>query len=105
MTAVDPGRLQLTLNEIRNVAAGVLFGEPDPAIRAAADTYAEVRSSGGWLVVADALTIGAVAALRGLERNRPGLRARNAGERVGIDGKSTRQNCSHEGAERMPDTA
>src|SRR3546814_4182237 len=25
MTAVDPGRLQLTLNEIRNVAAGVLL--------------------------------------------------------------------------------
>src|SRR3546814_16354203 len=84
MTAVDPGRLQLSLNEIRNVAAGVLFGEPDPAIRAAADTYAEVRSSGGWLVVAVALTIGAVAALLALQRIRTVVRARNAVERVVI---------------------
>ena len=82
LTDVDPGRLQLTLNEIRNVAAGSLFGEPSPEVRAGADIYATVKGIGGWAVIAGALVIGAACAALAQRHIRPGLRARNAVERA-----------------------
>ena len=82
LTDLDPGRLGLVMNEIRNVARGSLFGEPSPEVRTAADAYMAVRTIGGWVIVGGALVVGALAAMLALQRIRPALRARNLVERV-----------------------
>ncbi|MGD8477999.1 MAG: phosphate ABC transporter permease subunit PstC, partial [Burkholderiales bacterium] len=77
-----PERITLTLNEIHNIADGVIYGEPDPAIMAAAEHYKELRSisHGALAGLSIALALGATA--WGLRRIKPRLQARNAVERV-----------------------
>jgi phosphate transport system permease protein len=76
-------RLSLTVNEIRNIAGGVLWGgRSDPALRAAADHYLRLRgiSQAGLAVATISLMIGIYLFVR--TKIAPGLRARNQVEKI-----------------------
>ncbi len=78
----SPAQLSLYLSEIRNVAAGQIFSEPSPEVRAAAADLERWRAIANWamLVVAMALMIVALVVTR--SRLAPRFRARNNFERV-----------------------
>lgn len=78
----DPGRLSLVLAEIRSVAAGRIFGEPDRYVREAADylTVLKYWSDIGRLVAV--LLVGLMSAAVALFQIRPGMRARNRVEAI-----------------------
>ena len=83
MTAgATPAQLSLFISEIRNVAAGNIFTEPTPEIRAAAADLVRWSAIGQWamLVVAMAAAVIALAITR--SRLAPRFRARNNFERV-----------------------
>ncbi|MDF2095696.1 phosphate ABC transporter permease subunit PstC [Aquibaculum arenosum] len=72
----------LLLAQIRNEAAGIGFGTPEPFVAAAAERLVELRSFSAWIVSA-ALIAGALAALAwALRRLAPDLRTRNGVERT-----------------------
>lgn len=75
-------QLSLYLSEIRNVAAGNIFTEPSPEIRAAAADLVRWSAIADWamLVVAAALMVLVLAIAR--SRLAPRFRARNGFERV-----------------------
>jgi phosphate transport system permease protein len=75
-------QMNLYLSEIKNVAAGRLFGEPTPEIEAAADTYVRWQAIARWamLVAATALMLAALVIARGRLSVR--FRARNGVELV-----------------------
>src|SRR6056297_1046256 len=50
-------QLDLYLAEIKNVASGIIFGEPQPAIAAAAERYQRWQSIAGWAMVVVALCL------------------------------------------------
>ncbi|HMB09895.1 phosphate ABC transporter permease subunit PstC, partial [Saliniramus sp.] len=50
-------QLDLYLAEIKNVAGGIIFGEPQPAIAAAAERYQRWQSIAGWAMVVVALCL------------------------------------------------
>ncbi|MCW5717394.1 MAG: phosphate ABC transporter permease subunit PstC [Bauldia sp.] len=80
-TGVTGAGLDLVLSEIKNVAAGLLFGEPRPEIVEAAARLNRWNALAGWamVVVVFALMIVAFAVAR--TRLAPRFRARNAFER------------------------
>ncbi len=83
MTDVDPGQLSLLVNEIRNAANGVsFFGEPDPAVLAAAERYNTLHQTGfaAMGVAAAAAAIGGLVWAR--RRIAPTMRARNRVEKT-----------------------
>lgn len=79
---LSQSQANLLISEIRNVAAGRIFGEPSPAILEAADRYAR------WLVIAEQLKYAVIAAvaLLGLSlsaaRIKMAFRARQGVERI-----------------------
>ncbi len=75
-------RLGLVVNDIRNIAAGNVIGEPEPAVLAAAERYTSLQASAARLrtgLVLVAALIGGALAWRRLS---PQLRARNAVEKI-----------------------
>ncbi len=83
MTAqASPAQISLFLTEIKNVASGMLFAEPAPAIREAANAYGrwEVIAQWAMLAVAAAVTVFALLVTR--SRIAPRFRARNNFEQV-----------------------
>ncbi len=78
--AVSPERISLLVNEIRNVAAGAVFGEVSPEIQAAADRYAALSQTATAAMTVSALAL-AIAGI-GFARRRIGVafRARDAVE-------------------------
>ena len=77
-----PADIQLILSEIKNVAAGRLFGEPTPEIVAAAETYTRWQGIAGWAMVVVALSIALVSAFIAYMQLRPRFRARNSYEKL-----------------------
>ncbi len=81
LKSLSPDRLNLVLNDIRNLVGGnIVSGEVSPAIQAAADHYADVKAASrmGLTILVLALALGGTAwAWREI---RAGKRARNAVE-------------------------
>jgi phosphate transport system permease protein len=72
-----PDRLNLLVNDIRNVANNSVFGDVDPAVRAAADHYRKLEHSSDVLLGIVATCVGLAGASYGYQRIRREHRARN----------------------------
>ena len=73
----------LLLNDVRNLASGdVVSREIDPAMQAAADRYASMKSTAQAAVLAIGVALGGAGFGWAWRRISPGLRARNKVERV-----------------------
>ena len=73
----------LLLNDVRNLASGdVVSRDVDPALQAAADRYASMKSTAGAAVLAIGLAVGGAGFGWAWRRISPSLRARNKVERV-----------------------
>ncbi len=83
LRALPPGRLDLVLNDIKNLVSGnIVSSTPDPAILAAADHYRNLRLIGNvalWIAVMSLAIAGVAHAWRAIS---PKLRARNRVEQV-----------------------
>ncbi|MDH3240264.1 MAG: phosphate ABC transporter permease subunit PstC [Alphaproteobacteria bacterium] len=81
--ALQPDRLGLLYNDIRNLAAGgAISTNADASMRGAADHYLALRSTGLWALAALALATGAAGLAFARSRIAPALRARPSVERV-----------------------
>jgi phosphate transport system permease protein len=78
----SPGKVDLLVATIKNAASGLVFGEPDPAITAAAERYGALRggAQAALVVVVLASAIGGLVWAR--HRVAPRFRARDAVERI-----------------------
>ncbi|MCP5155352.1 MAG: phosphate ABC transporter permease subunit PstC [Ectothiorhodospiraceae bacterium] len=79
---LPPERLGLVVNEIRNVAAGVLATQPSPEIAAAAEHYRHLSGVSHGALAVVVLALAALGAAVGLRTIEPSLRARNHVERA-----------------------
>ena len=77
-----PGQRNLLLSEIKSVADGVIFGEPDPQIAKAADLYNQWHSTGDWAMAALVIGLSAFAAYIARSRISVHFRARQRVERI-----------------------
>ena len=80
---LPPDRLNLVVNDIRNLVSGnIVSGEVNPAMQSAADHYRSLKttSHGALAVVSIALAIGGILLIR--SKITPKMRARNHVERV-----------------------
>lgn len=80
LQGVDPSRYPLLLSEIKNAAAGVVFGEPAPAIRDAAIRLQNWQFISGWAMVVVALALAILGLFFGRSRLASRFRARSAVE-------------------------
>ncbi|SFZ86307.1 phosphate transport system permease protein [Devosia enhydra] len=71
----------LLLSEIKNVAAGVIFGQPTPEVIAAAETWVRWNQIAGWAMVVVALCVMLLALFVTTSRLSPHFRARTSFER------------------------
>jgi len=71
---MDSSQVELTLSEIKNVAAGRVFSEPTPDIRVAAERYAQWQAIARWAMVAVAFAVMVVAF--GIARSKLAVRFR-----------------------------
>ena len=69
-------QLSLYLTEVKNVAAGLQFGEPSPAIVAAAERYVAWSQIARWAMVVAALSVAILAMMVARARLAPLFRAR-----------------------------
>ena len=77
-SGLTPGELGLMLNDVKNLAAGnIVSGEVTPALRAAADQYAQLEGLARWAqwLLVIAVAIGGMALA--LRQTKPTMRARN----------------------------
>lgn len=74
--------VQLLLSEIKNVAAGQLFGEPSPEVAAAADRLTRWTDIAGWAMFASAVALMMLAMFFAYSRLSPEFRARNRVELI-----------------------
>ena len=82
MTAdATAAQLSLYLSEIRNVAAGQIFTEPSPEIRAAAAELARWTAIADWALLVVAMALMIVVLMVARSRLAPRFRARNGFER------------------------
>jgi phosphate transport system permease protein len=80
---LDPGRLTLVVNDIKNLVAGnITSQQPGPEIVAAAERYKELRSISRGALLAVVLSIAALGGWITMARISPQRRARNAVEGV-----------------------
>ena len=80
---LPPERLNLILNDIRNLARGdATSGAADPAIKAAAAAYNRLNNIGNLAVGVIAICLALAGATLAMRRMTPSLRARNIVERV-----------------------
>ena len=83
LQALPADRLSLVFNDIRNlVEGGIVAGDPDPALTAAADRYVEARTSSRNLLTVVVIALGIIAFVFALRRIHPDFRARNRVERA-----------------------
>ncbi len=82
---LDAARRSLLISEIRSIARGQVFGDPNPALAEAAARLAAWRGIAGWAMVATCAAVGLAALLVTRQRIRPEFRARHGVERV-LDG-------------------
>ena len=81
--ALDPAKLSLLINDIKNLALGnIVSREVDPALQAAADSYANVRTVGAAAMIVVGLSVAIFGIYRGRSLIARNLRARNQVERV-----------------------
>lgn len=78
----DASRLDLYLSEIKNLAAGKVFGDAAPEIVAAADRYTRWQTIAGWSLAVVAFAVMIVGLLFARGRLAPRFRARNGVEKV-----------------------
>jgi phosphate transport system permease protein len=76
------GQLDLLVSEIKSVAAGNVFGEPDAEVLAAAERYNSWNEIADWAMFAVAVSMALVAILVARSRIAPRFRARNNVERI-----------------------
>lgn len=82
---MDDAQMSLVLSEVRSIAAGNVFGEPEPHIIAAAERYNTWYSISRWSMVAVTLALCLVALLYTRAQISGRFRARHRVERV-LDG-------------------
>jgi phosphate transport system permease protein len=83
MTAGLAGaRLDLLVSQVQQAASGVVFGEPDPALLAAAERYAAMREIARWALVALVLSVAILGLLVARSRIAPRFRARSRVESI-----------------------
>ena len=83
LRSLPPERLGLVYNDIRNLVAGnIVSGEPDAAMQAAAERFAQLQSSSRWVLTIALAAIASSATVWALTRVRPQFRARNKVEVV-----------------------
>jgi phosphate transport system permease protein len=81
-TNVDAGRLSLLVAEIRSVASGRIFGEPEPYVSEAAAYLGSLRTFSDWGRMIAVVAVGLVGAAIALYQIRPAMRARNRVEAI-----------------------
>ncbi len=74
---LDAGQLNLLVSEIKSVAKGNIFGEPDETVLAAADRYNSWSAIASWAMVASALGLAVIALVVARAMLAPRFRARN----------------------------
>lgn len=79
---IDQGRVDLLVSEIKSVAKGNVFGEPDAVVLEAADRYNTWNSIANWAMVVSALALAIIGAAIARARLAPRFRARNRFERI-----------------------
>ncbi|MDX1401107.1 MAG: phosphate ABC transporter permease subunit PstC [Kiloniellales bacterium] len=80
---LPPARLNLVVNDIKNLAYGkVAFGTSEPRIRAAADRYIRLERSGTTVLLFSVLALALLSGTLAWRTIRPDKRARNAVERM-----------------------
>lgn len=79
---LDKGQLALLLSEIKSVAKGNIFAEPEPLVVAAAERYQRWNGIANWAMVASSLSLALIAALIARARLAPRFRARNGVETI-----------------------
>jgi len=81
--SLPDGRLNLLLNDIRNLVDGnILSGEIDPMIRQAADRYTQLKHLSSTCLATVSISLAILALFFVRSRIVPGLRARNQVERI-----------------------
>ncbi len=79
---LDRGQIDLLLSEIKSVAAGNVFGEPNPIIQEAAERYHGWQTIARWAMVAAALSLALLGLFLAGRRISPSFRARHGVERI-----------------------
>lgn len=82
VAGLSQGEIDLLLAEIRQVASGTIFGQPDEVVKAAAETYNRWRVIASWAMFVSVLCVGMFALFMTGRRISPDFRAREASERV-----------------------
>ena len=82
MTSASEAQISLFLAEVKNVAAGMIFAEPSPAVREAAETYQRWHALSRWAMLAAAAALTVVGLFMARSRLAPRFRARNNFERA-----------------------
>lgn len=77
---LSSAQTRLLLSEIKNVAAGRIFGTPSEEVLSAAETYVRWQSIAGWAMVVVALAIMLVGGFIAFTRLAPRFRARHGVE-------------------------
>ncbi len=81
--ALPPERVNLILNDIKNLVSGnIVAGEVDPTMQAAADQYRNLKATSNAALAVATLALGILGILVVRRRIRPALRARNLVEQV-----------------------
>jgi len=83
LSGLDPSRIGLVMNDIRNLAGGgITSSDPSPEIREAAARYANLMFTMKMAMFVVALALGSGGLLLAFRRINPSLRARNRVERT-----------------------
>src|SRR5690606_8421804 len=78
MQELSPERLGLVMNDVRNIASGDFSGAmAEPAVRAAAEHFVQLRSTGNLALSVAALALAIAGAAFARQRVVPKLRSRN----------------------------
>ena len=79
---LSEGQIDLLLSEIRQVASGNIFGDPEPYVRAAAERLTRWRVIAEWAMVASAVSIALIALFLTRSQISRQFRARQSVERI-----------------------
>ncbi len=75
-----PERITLVINEVQNIVSGNIYGEPGPAILAAAEHYKSLQSTSHGALIGFSLALALGAGGIALKQIKPQLKARNTVE-------------------------